>query len=116
MAGADLTLTEADHGKTVKARVGERLVLRLHEIPSSGYRWDEEAIDAGLIDAQHAGTEEGEGEHPEPSKPIGGGRSAVWILTTKAAGVTDIKLKLWRPWEGEKSIQRRFRVTLRVEA
>jgi predicted secreted protein len=35
----DLVLGPADHGSTQRLALGQRLVLRLPEVPTSGYRW-----------------------------------------------------------------------------
>lgn len=101
------TVTEADNGTTVEVHVGETTMLQLPENATTGYRWAIEPLNADLVEAQ-------EGQYIRQSNAIGGGGEATWTLHPKVPGTTQIKLKLWRPWEGEQSIQRYFEVTLRI--
>jgi len=100
-------LTETDNGTTVESHVGEEVVLRLPENASTGYRWAVEAVDTNLVDVQ-------EGEYLPMSNAVGGGGEAQWIVRAKATGVTLIKLRRWRRWEGESSVRERFEFTIRI--
>ena len=100
-------VTEVDNGTTVEVHVGETLVLRLPENATTGYRWAIEALNADLVEAQ-------EGQYISQSNAVGGGGQATWTLHAKAPGTSEIKLRLWRQWEGERSVQRHFGVTLRI--
>ena len=82
-----LTLTRTDNGKSITMQVNDLLLLSLDENPTTGFQW---ALDGG-----------------------GGGQR---VLTFKAqrAGIGQLKLKLWREWQGEPSIVERFTVTLQV--
>jgi inhibitor of cysteine peptidase len=104
MTGA---LTEADNGKTVDLRVGDEVVLRLPENASTGYRWTVDAADGNLVDVK-------EGKYLAASNALGSGGEAQWIVHAKAAGATEIKLKCWHSWEGERSVIERFEFTLRI--
>jgi len=101
------TLTEADNGTTAEMHVGDTIVLQLPENPTTGYRWAIEALNADLVEAQ-------EGPYLNQSNAVGGGGEATWTLHPKAPGTSEIKLKLWRPFEGERSVQKYFGVTLKV--
>ena len=100
-------LTEADHGKTVETQVGAELVVRLHESASSGYTWSPDDLGPAIS---------------VPAKPtyirradaVGGPSDVEWTLTANKAGTFGVGFKLWRPWEGDASIQRRYSVTLLV--
>ena len=81
-------MKESDSGKTVKADVGE-------------------SLDTRVLTSK-------EGEYTPPSGGLGGGGSMKWSLKAVAPGKTEFRLKLWRPWEGEASVQKRFNVTLIV--
>jgi inhibitor of cysteine peptidase len=100
-------LTKADNGKTVKSPIGGEIVLRLPENPSTGYRWAVEAVDAKLVDVQ-------ENEYVPLSDKVGSGGVAQWIIRAKATGTTQIRLKRWRHWEGERSVLERYEFTLRI--
>jgi inhibitor of cysteine peptidase len=100
-------LTAADDAKTVELRVGSDAVLRLPENATTGYRWAVDAVDRSLIEIK-------EGQYLSASNTVGSGGEAQWILHAKAAGVTQLKLKRWRHWEGERSVIERYEVTLRI--
>jgi len=36
---ATITLTRAEHGKSVEAQVGDRIIVSLDENPTTGFRW-----------------------------------------------------------------------------
>ncbi len=108
MAAKDLT--QADNGKTVLARSGDQLVLRLDENPTTGYLWVLEG-DVGpvleVLDAQYVQT---------AAAGIGGGGQRVWTLKAKNTGSVGLLMKLRRAWEGDKSIVKRFEVTIQVDS
>jgi inhibitor of cysteine peptidase len=109
MTPAAATLTDADNGQTIDVHVDDTLVLRLPENPSTGYRWTFDALDPAAVNAQ-------DGEHTNSSGAVGGGGETTWTLTPKAPGTTHLALKLWRHWEGDTSVKKRFAVTLSVKA
>jgi inhibitor of cysteine peptidase len=103
-----ITLTGADQRKTVDLRVGDVVILRLEENVTTGYRW---AIGSGGGDVVALQSS----EHVQsPGSAIGGGGERVFSFKGTRPGVVAIQLKLWREWEGDKSISRTFVVTLRV--
>jgi inhibitor of cysteine peptidase len=109
MAHPAATLTEADNGKDIDVQVGETIALRLPENPTTGYRWAFDDLDTAAVTAK-------DGDHTQSSEAVGSGGETTWSLTPTAAGSTPIKLKLWRHWEGDTSIRKRFEVTLKVKA
>lgn len=100
-------ITETNNGKTIELHVGDEVTLRLPENASTGYRWALEDVGADLVDVQ-------EGKYISLSNAVGSGGEMQWLVRAKAAGSTQIKLKRWRQWEGEKSIIERFSVTLKI--
>ncbi|MEP7310301.1 MAG: protease inhibitor I42 family protein [Acidobacteriota bacterium] len=107
MAQAAATLTEADNGKDIDVHVGDTIVLRLAENPTTGFRWAFEELDTAAISAK-------EGDHTHSAEAVGSGGEMTWRLVPAAPGSTPIKLKLWRHWEGDTSVRKRFAVTLKV--
>src|SRR5262245_6829051 len=107
MANADLILTEADDGKTISPALGAVFVVTLPENASTGFRWEPDGLDMMMIDVVDV-------THLPRSATVGGGGNARWTLRTKKPGNTQVRFKLWRPWEGEASIQKRFGVTLAI--
>jgi inhibitor of cysteine peptidase len=108
MSGAAVELTESDNGKTVEMQAGDMLVVRLHENPSTGFRWQLEEPDSKIIRLQG-------NEFVPQSAAIGSGGDERWTFEASAPGKTKLGFKLWRHWEGERSIQRRFAVSLAVK-
>jgi inhibitor of cysteine peptidase len=102
-------LTGADNGRAIELRVGDDVVLRLPENATTGYRWGIDAADESLVEIK-------EGEYSPASNAIGVGGEVQWIVHAKAPGVTQVKLKRWRRWEGERSVVERYEITLRIVA
>lgn len=100
-------LTTADDGRTIELRVGDDAVLRLPENAATGYRWVVDAADGSLVEIK-------EGEYLPTSNAVGSGGEAQWAIHAKAVGVTQLKLKRWRHWEGERSVIERYEITLRI--
>jgi inhibitor of cysteine peptidase len=100
-------LTSADNGKTVDLRVGDEATLSLPENPSTGYRWAVDATDPNLVDLR-------QGNYVSASNAMGGGGEVEWLIKAKAPGSAEVKLKRWRPWEGDRSIVERYAIRLRI--
>ena len=109
MSGAQLTLTEADDGKSVELRAGDTLVVRLHENPTTGFRW---ALDDPVPKIVRVRGSEYLGQ----SDAVGSGGDVLWSLEAVMPGKTQIAFKLWRHWEGDISIRKRFAVPLSIKA
>jgi inhibitor of cysteine peptidase len=108
MTQAAATLTDADNGRSVDVHVGDALLLRLPENATTGYRWSFDGLDTAMVSAN-------DGEHARSSEAVGSGGETTWTLSPKVAGTTKISLKLWREWEGDSSIKKRFAVTLAIK-
>jgi inhibitor of cysteine peptidase len=101
-------LTAADDGTTLESRVGSEVLIRLPENPSTGYQWEIDADQAYVsIERQY---------FEQLSDRVGGGGESSWVLRARAPGVTEVKLMLWRPWEGKHAAIQRFAVTLLIVA
>lgn len=103
---ATTTLQEADDGRTVELGVGDTLEVVLPEQASSGYRWAVDACDEGLLQALDARAD------------YGNGIAVVGLVrfqfVARRAGQGAVVLKLWRHWEGDASVQRRWRAVVQV--
>jgi len=106
-ASTPSVLTSANNGGSIELHVGNRVVIRLPENPSTGYHWAIESVDVSLAEIK-------EGEFIPASQMAGAGGEAQWLLKAKAPGMTAVKLKRWRPWEGERSIVERYQITLQI--
>jgi inhibitor of cysteine peptidase len=102
-----ITLTETDTNQSFSVHLGDQIVVRLDENPTTGYRWAIDQIDEDLLvpeqdDFSMAGT------------GVGGGGELIKKFTAKKPGSTRLGLKLWRDWEGDKSIIKRFDAVINV--
>jgi inhibitor of cysteine peptidase len=103
------TLTRDDQGSVVTAKVGERLIIRLPESPSTGYRWALDKSNEGILTLEETAYER------SPTSGTGGGGQRTLTFLMQAVGTVLLQLKHWRAWEGDASITERFTLTLHVQ-
>jgi inhibitor of cysteine peptidase len=102
------TLTQADNGSAIQVRRGDRIVIRLPENPTTGYRWVTDAVDdriVSLMSSEFA---------PPAGGGVGAGGAVAMVFEARAAGEGNIGLKRWRDWEGESSVRERYTITVLV--
>ncbi len=99
---------QADDGKVFKLRKGDEIVIHLKGNRTTGYSWAIEEVDDNVLELVN--------DVYIPDKPVLTGSGGVWTITFKAVsvGASPVRLKYWRPWEGESSVVERFEVTVRV--
>ncbi len=105
---SDTVVTEADDGKSVRVRLGEAFVVRLQESPTTGFRWEIHATNEAILSPRKSEFSQ------EPGQGIGGGGLRSFEFRTASRGTVQISMKLWRDWEGEGSVTKRFQVTVHV--
>ncbi len=105
---AQVTLTQADNGKSVEVKTDGLITIRLSENPSTGYRWGVDQVNSEVMTLENSDYAQ------TPGAAIGGGGERTFTFKALRAGNSPIQLKLWREWEGDKSIIQRFDVTIRV--
>ena len=103
----ELLLTERDNGREVSLHSGQQLAVSLPENRTTGYRWDLEEENHRLLEIREA-------EAAEPPAAVGSGGRSRWTVQATAPGTARLRLKRWRPWEGDKSTVERFELTIRV--
>ena len=85
-------LSESDHGAVVRARTGDLIDVRLHEMPAGGYRWIADGPLGTVLEALDPKFEFAEGR-------VGAANTACFRFRVKAAGTGAIRLSYRRPWE-----------------
>jgi inhibitor of cysteine peptidase len=106
---SQITITQADRGKTFTVCSGDVIVINLAENPTTGYQWAIDKIDSNAIELQNS-------EFSLPKNAgVGAGGEQIFTFGTKATGVARLQLKEWRSWEGDRSIVQRFDVTLQIK-
>jgi inhibitor of cysteine peptidase len=108
MSDPGIMLTEADQSQTVQAHVGQPLTIKLEDNATSGYRWAIESIDPNALEAR-------EPVRDYTSSRPGAPGMIEWSFVPQTPGSVVITLKLWRPWEGDRSIIKRVRYRLEVK-
>jgi inhibitor of cysteine peptidase len=104
-----LELTKADSAKSVEARPGDLIIIRLPENPTTGFRWTVDKVDPLCGEAQESSFS------PARDATVGGGGERTFSFQVKGEGGTgNIGLKLRREWEGDASVVERFGVTVKV--
>ncbi|MEZ4732111.1 MAG: protease inhibitor I42 family protein [Caldilineaceae bacterium] len=104
------TLTSANQGEVLELRPADRLLIRLPENPTTGFQWAVDTIDDRFVGVQSATYE------IASNAGIGGGGTRLFRLVAKQAGVTQVRLKLWREWLGDSSVTQWYQLTIRVLA
>ncbi|GAB3977603.1 protease inhibitor I42 family protein [Plantactinospora veratri] len=104
---ARLELTEVDAGRTYPAAPGDLVVVQLAETPSSGYRWQLDAVDSDVL------APAGDSFRPE-REGWGGVGSRQLRFTVTGVGRTALRLVLLRGWATGERPARRFEVTIQV--
>ena len=101
---AQVTVTHADNGRVVAARVGDTIAVRLAENPTTGYTWSIGSIDDARLEAGAPTRETGAG--------AGAGGTITWPIRARAAGRARLELMHARSWEREAA--ERFAVTFDI--
>jgi inhibitor of cysteine peptidase len=102
------TLTRADRGKTVEIHIGDTLMMRLDENPTTGYEWALEARNEEVVTLNSAVY--------IPSRPsgVGGGGQRIFTFKGEGAGRVTLRFTLRRKWESAASVLDGFAVMVEV--
>ncbi|HTT12890.1 MAG TPA: protease inhibitor I42 family protein [Burkholderiaceae bacterium] len=102
---AETLLTDANSGATVRVAVGDVVLVRLPENPTTGHRWQASAA-PGLVLA---------GDEFEASSRVpGAGGVRTLRFSAQAAGVFHVRAALRRPWEAGAAPKSEFSVAVAV--
>lgn len=101
-----VTLTEASNGEAVAIRNGDAIELMLPENATTGFRWQVVRAD-GLVEEAPA-DHESPPRAPEEQQRIGAGGTRRIRFRARTPGTGRLELKLWREFEGEPSVSKRF--------
>ncbi len=109
--GGTKKLSDADSGKSVQLKQGEKLEITLESNPTTGYSWDVDSVDEGVLRMV------GKPEYKAESKRIGAGGKTTFVFEAASSGKTTLKLVYHRPWEKGKKKEpvKTFEVTVEVK-
>jgi inhibitor of cysteine peptidase len=98
----------SESGTTVDVVVGEEVTIRLDENPTTGVRWALDQLDARVVGLETTTfVSVGGGA-------IGSGGERRFTSRARAVGSALLRMKQWRSWQGESSVQRTFVLTINV--
>jgi inhibitor of cysteine peptidase len=106
MAGVEIT--ENGFGQTHDLRLGDGLVLRLHENPTTGFRWVKELSGDGALQPTDDRFEPG-GVAPRP----GAAGHRIFQFVASRAGTVHIALARKRAWESASAENAHLTVVVR---
>jgi inhibitor of cysteine peptidase len=101
-----LTLTESNDGQSFNLQTGDQILVEFDESPTTGYRWAVDYVGDVLAFQNSNFSPAGSG--------IGGGGKRVFSFTAERAGSSRLSMKLWRDWEGDSSVIKRFDASLHI--
>jgi inhibitor of cysteine peptidase len=100
-----IRLDAADAGRARPAALGDMIEVALDETPTSGYRWEVETLNPGVLSAS------GDAFDPSTSGRMGGGGVHVFRFEVVGAGSSPVRLILRRPWD-QGSVADAFEATI----
>lgn len=103
---AAIDLTESDNGRTIRARVGDSIALRLPEVAGSGYTWSPISFDDKILELT--------GSTTEPAGALGGSGLHDFTFRAASPGTTSLQLAYRRSWEASTGQEQSFSVTIEV--
>lgn len=112
-------VTEAQDGRSLNLRRGELLQIVLGETAGTGYSWQIESVDRRLMRPEGQSIWQDPGPPPPPGSQgpqglVGGPQQVSFLFRAFSSGEGELVLRHWRSWEGPRSMDRRFRLRLRV--
>lgn len=113
-----LVVTAADDGRVVNLRRGEQLQVVLSDIAGTGYTWEIEQNNPKLLAPEGQQVRQDPGPPPPPGQMqvgvVGGPMQVRFLFRAVGQGSGELRLRHWRPWEGPGSVDRRFKLAVRI--
>jgi inhibitor of cysteine peptidase len=106
---SQLTITQADAGKSFTVNLRDAIAIFLPESPTTGYLWAIDANNAQIM------MPSGDDFAIADDAATGGGGMRNFRFSAHSLGTVHLRLKYWREWLGDSSIIKRFDVTIVVQ-
>lgn len=103
-----VTMGAADDGLVVNGHVGDTFVVNIDESPTTGFRWEHQPIESGILDLA------GDSFELAAEPMVGSGGTRQFSFVARSAGQATIALQLRRSWEIDKPPLRTFTVRVMV--
>jgi inhibitor of cysteine peptidase len=111
-----VVLTAQDKNKTLPVSVGDSFVIRLNENPTTGYVWAVDGQTELLVLRSSDYVSDAQPNQHGEVHVVGGGGQRSFTFVAQKSGVATLKLKHWRPWEGDASIVDTFSMLVQIKA
>ena len=102
-----IVATQSDNGAVLQARTGDEVVIRLSEVPTTGFRWDIENAASNV-------TSLGSDFEPAAGAGMGGGGTRTFRFRAHSPGQALLSLRLRRAWEGDRGATERYLITIQI--
>lgn len=103
---ATVEVDESSAAAPHQASPGDHVVIRLPESPSSGYRWQLDTYDPGVL------TPAGDAFEAAADALTGGGGTREFRFVVERSGHCDLALSLRRAWETDAAAVQRFQTAI----
>lgn len=103
---AVVQLSEDDHDRSIRVRRGDTMAIALAESPTTGFVWETALVRGCVVAAGDAFAMSSD------SGKLGAGGVHTYSFNVVSDGDGRVELKLWRPWNGEASVARRFAIDI----
>jgi inhibitor of cysteine peptidase len=103
---SDIHLDTAAAGLAISTSPADRLIVRLDETPTSGYRWEVEALDPAVLEPA------GDEFIPAADGAFGAGGTREFRFGVVGPGSTSLRLVRRRPWEPSEAAAETFEATI----
>jgi inhibitor of cysteine peptidase len=108
-AGNQVKLSKDDNGREITIKIGDILQIELKRSGGTGYEWYLDKSYKKYFELMKEDTETGQREGLVGT-PVG----RTWKLRAIERGETDIRLFLYREWEGKDKAAETFKVKVRI--
>ena len=107
--GCTQTLTEDMNGQTVTVKVGEPFVIKIHGNPTTGYSWQMDSYDSGIVEQVK------DTAYRPDSLLTGAGGVYTYTFRATAVGTVQLNFNYLRPWEKDVPPYKTFSITVEVQ-
>jgi len=103
-------ITQNDNGKEIAVPEGAIVEVRLEQSGGTGYLWQIVGLDETHLKVLESASAPLKGE-----RIVGGPLLKTWKIQALKAGQTDLKILLYRPWEGPEKAVATFQVKIIID-
>jgi predicted secreted protein len=108
-AGNEVKLSKGDNGKEITIKIGDVLQIELERSGGTGYEWYLDRSYEKYFELMREDT-----ETRQSRGLVGTPVVRTWKLRAVEQGKTDIRLSLYREWEGKDKAVETFRIKVRI--